>query len=394
MRSEKNARRGGALLLLLGGVLMLCGLLALLFVPDGFQYILPAPAQTGEGGALAALYARGMEELAEMGDVLTESAIAARWQGAGISSNDANHSVTATVYAIGAGYFDTVHERLLQGRFVSETDVRQAERMIVLSDAAALTLFPGVEPIGQKVLLRGVECEVAGVIRGGRRIGETDEHIAYIPITMADAQSLPVQTVAFLAKGVNEIGSSILMRDTLSARETGGSFYSLSKLKLGAVMPLRWLALIVGVLFLLALLRRLNARAWSRVCRFAQELRMRYAYTLLPAMTVQGALYLLAYAALLGAAFLLARFSIAPLLVFTEWVPEVVVELSSLTSRFWSLNAQNAAAVRYVSREVCTVELGQGLLRWGLMAALLGLAVRGMPWLGRRVPLEQMKKER
>ena len=373
---------------------MLCGALVLLFVPDGFQYILPAPARTQEGGALAALYERGMEELHEMADTLTHPAIAARWQGAGIASEDGNKNVTATVYAVGAGYFDAAYERLMQGRYVSETDVRQAERVIVLDSGSALTLFPGADPVGQKVLLGGVLCEVAGVIRGGQRIGEADAHIAYIPITMADAQSLPVQTVAFLARGKSEIGSAILMRDTLSAREAGGSFYSLSKLKLGAVMPLRWLALIAGILLLLALLRRLNARAWSCVCRFAQELRLRYAYSLLPAMIAHALVYLLAYAALLGAAFLLMRFSIAPLLVFTEWVPEVVVELSSLTSRFWSLNAQNAVAARYVSREVCAIELGQGLLRWGLMAALLGLAVRGVPWLSRRVPLERMKKER
>lgn len=45
-------------------------------------------------------------------------------------------------------------------------------------------------------------------------------------------------------------------------------------------------------------------------------------------------LCLLGYAALAGAAFLLAQFVIAPLYVFTEWVPEVVVELKSVTGRF------------------------------------------------------------
>ncbi len=39
---------------------------------------------------------------------------------------------------------------------------------------------------------------------------------------------------------------------------------------------------------------------------------------------------LLGYAALAGAAFALAKFSIDPLYVFTEWVPEVLVELSSI----------------------------------------------------------------
>ena len=132
MRNNGGARRGGKLLLLLGAVLMLCGAWVLLRVPDNLQYILPAPDTVSTEGALAALYEQGMKQLAGMDDVLTETAVAARWQGAGLSSDDGRRSVTATVYAVGAGYFDLAHEQLMQGRFVSVTDVRQAERVVVL----------------------------------------------------------------------------------------------------------------------------------------------------------------------------------------------------------------------------------------------------------------------
>lgn len=389
---NKEKRCGGAVCLLLGLALMLCGAAVLLGVRDSLIYILPAPAAT-EDGELAALYEKGTEQLTGMSDALQAYAIGARLQGTGITSG-AGKSVTVTLYAVGAGYFDTVHERLLQGRFVSETDVRRAERVIVLTDTAALTLFPGGEPVGQRVTLGGELYEVAGIIRGGRRVGEADEHVAYIPITAASADQLALQTLELRAKGKDEIGSAILMQDTLRAWKPGGSFYSTGKLKLGAAMPLRWLLLIVGCKLLMALLRRLNALAWGRVCHFAQELRLRYALHLLPAMAASAFVCLLGYAALAGATFLLARFSIAPLLVFTEWVPEVVVELSSLARRFWALNAANAAAARYICREVCAVELGQGLLHWGLMAALLGGALRGLPWLSRVIELPRMKKER
>ena len=390
--SSREKRQGGALLLALGLLLMLCGAWVLLSEADILLYILPAPAAT-DANELAALYEGGAEQLAGMSDVLVAASIGARLQGTNITAGEGK-SVETTLYAVGAGYFDVIHEQLLQGRLISETDVRRADRVIVLTDAAALALFPGEDPEGRSVTLGGAQYEVAGVIRGGRRIGETDEHVAYIPITAAGEAKLSMQTVELLAKGVDEIGSSILMRDTLRAWRPGGSFYTVSKLKLGAAMPLRWLALIVGGMFLLALLKRLNALTWGRVCHFAQELRLRYAIRLLPAMIANGALCLLGYAALAGATFLLARFSIAPLLVFTEWVPEVIVELSSLTSRFWALNASNAAAVRYVSRSVCAVELGQGLLHWGLLAVLLGEAVRGVPWLCRQIEMPRIKRER
>ena len=87
-------------------------------------------------------------------------------------------------------------------------------------------------------------------------------------------------------------------------------------------------------------------------------------------------------------------FSVEPLYVFTEWIPEVMVELSSLQSRFWALSDANAAALRCMTREVCVMELGEGLMQWGFMALLLGLALRGSEWLGRRVPLPEIRRER
>lgn len=105
-------------------------------------------------------------------------------------------------------------------------------------------------------------------------------------------------------------------------------------------------------------------------------------------------LCLLGYAALAGAAFLLAQFVIAPLYVFTEWVSEVVVELKSVTGRFWSLNRTNSAAVCLVSRAYCVTETGQGLLHWGVIAALLGVAMNGIPFFYRKVEMPNMNKER
>lgn len=80
--------------------------------------------------------------------------------------------------------------------------------------------------------------------------------------------------------------------------------------------------------------------------------------------------------------------------MFTEWVPEVVVELSSIAKRFWSLNDANAAAVRYVSRNYCVLETGRGLLRWGLLALLLGAWMNGVPFFAKRVQMPEINKER
>ena len=184
------------------------------------------------------------------------------------------------------------------------------------------------------------------------------------------------------------------MENTLRTWQSGGSFYNYNKLALGAAMPIRWLVLFAGVALLLSLVSRLNAAAWGRVCYYADQLKTRYARDMIGGMTASVLLALLGYAVLAGAAFALAKFSIDPLYVFTEWVPEVVVELSSIAKRFWSLNDANAAAVRYISRNYCALETGRGLLRWGLLALLLGAWMNGVPFFAKRVQMPEINKER
>ena len=390
---KQRRRHPGVIVMLLGVMLMLSGALALHSAGDTLQYVFPAPASTDGSDGLTALYRAGQEQLTSIGDTLTASAIAACSQGVSLSTQK-GRNVTATVYAVGEGYFDVIHETLTDGRFVSGTDVARADSIIVIDEKTALTLFPGLEPVGQELTLGGVSYEVAGVIRGGRRTGEADAQRAYIPITAAGKNALAMQTVACVAKAVQSTGSAVLMEDTLRAWHPGGSFYSLSKLRMGAAMPLRWAILIAGVSLLLALLRRMNAVTLGRISRCHEQLRLRYARELAPGMAASAVLCALGYGAILALACALAVFTVQPLLVFTEWIPEVIVELSSLSSRFWSLNDAHAAAIRCVTREVCTLALGRGLLRWGFAALLLGLAMHGSRFLSRSVPMPEVRKER
>lgn len=378
---------------LLGAVLMIAGACILYTVRGVLEYVLPAPVATKEGDELLDLYKEGQEQMQSMGDSLGAWGIGARRQGANVYAAG-GQGVEVTLYAVGEGYFDAVHETLLDGRFVTATDITRAERMIVLDERAALALYAGDDALGREVTLDGQTYEVAGVFKGGRRLGEVNAYCAYIPISAAGEDAMQMQTVHLIAGAQNPTSAGLLMRDTLSSWKAGGSFYGYDKLTLGAVMPLRWALLFVGVAVLLALLARVNALAWRRVCHFSRLLQTRYARDLFPSMAASTLMCLALYALLAAAAFLLARFSIEPLYVFTEWVPEVVVEFNSLASRFWALNDANAAAVRYMSARACALELGQGLFRWGFAATLLGWALHGVPFLTKRVETSRMERER
>ncbi|MBR0408045.1 MAG: hypothetical protein IJI53_08410, partial [Clostridia bacterium] len=87
------------------------------------------------------------------------------------------------------------------------------------------------------------------------------------------------------------------------------------------------------------------------------------------------ALTILGFGALIGATYLLLVFSAQPLYVFTEWVPDNIVEWSSLKRVFWNLTASAANLTRFATRELRVIEFWGGVLRWGIVAALLGVAL-------------------
>lgn len=129
-------------------------------------------------------------------------------------------------------------KRCSTGGLISEADVKRAEDAIVIDESTALTFFAGDEPVGKTVTLNGLNYEVAGVVRTSRRLGEMDEHVAYIPITAASANALAMQTVELTAQTADKTtGSAILMENTLRTWQSGGSFYNYNKLALGAAMP-------------------------------------------------------------------------------------------------------------------------------------------------------------
>jgi len=68
------------------------------------------------------------------------------------------------------------------GRFLVDTDVQLGRRVVFLGADAAEAVFPGQDPIGQEVRLRGVPFEVIGVAqRKGSIMGQSQDGWAVVP---------------------------------------------------------------------------------------------------------------------------------------------------------------------------------------------------------------------
>jgi putative ABC transport system permease protein len=73
------------------------------------------------------------------------------------------------------------------GRFITQTDVQLARRVVVIGADVQDILFPGQDPIGQEVRIRGAPFEVVGVAeREGSILGQSKDAWAVVPWTAYD----------------------------------------------------------------------------------------------------------------------------------------------------------------------------------------------------------------
>ena len=91
---------------------------------------------------------------------------------------------------VSAGYFETVGTRVLRGRGITTADVKGAERVAVVNETMARTLWPGGDAIGQCfVVVSGqTECSrVVGVVQDAPRFELRDEPAFQIYLSQQQA---------------------------------------------------------------------------------------------------------------------------------------------------------------------------------------------------------------
>jgi putative ABC transport system permease protein len=99
---------------------------------------------------------------------------------------------------ITSDYFRVMGIPLLKGRYFTDQDSRAAPRVVIISDTLARQHFAGVEPLGRRLIIRKVECEIIGVVGDVRLNGlnKAIEPAHYSPLAQAttDPACLVVRT--------------------------------------------------------------------------------------------------------------------------------------------------------------------------------------------------------
>ena len=365
-KQERKKSRFGLVLMILGLLLAAGGAALLLSVPDGFDYILPAPAFSAESPA--------EEQLARLAPLMEVPwAAALRQQQAPVSPGEGGkQSVTATIYAVSEGFFDISHETLAEGRLLNRTDMESGTVRALVNRAGAERLFTGGSAMEKRITADSLTLEIVGITEGGFRPGEADEILIYIPITAADTGTLPFRTMEIRTRPAGREEKAVTAA-TLQAWSPGGTVQDAGRTRLAALMPLWLIACAFGFYALRMLWRRLRAAAVRQRDRIREDLREQYASRVAPKAALRVLLILLLLAAWLGAAWLLLSLFVRPLYTFTDWIPDSPADPASVAACVRNLLMSSAFSAAYLNCTASALKAASFLICAGSLAFLAGL---------------------
>ena len=90
----------------------------------------------------------------------------------------------ATVFAVTDGYFDIKRMEPAKGRLFASLEYEQSSTVVVIGEEIANFYFPGLEPIGREIVIKGVAYEVVGVMeKQGSAFGRSFDQIVIAPFS-------------------------------------------------------------------------------------------------------------------------------------------------------------------------------------------------------------------
>ena len=377
---EIRKRRFPWVLIALGAAMALFAGVMLSQTRDVLQYCVVAPEPGEKGEAILELE----EQAQKLAESLkgTVSWLALDGAAGATSLSSEGGSQEANLVAMGRGWLEVNPRFLVKGRRIGEAEMERGDRVAMLDDGLAFKLFGTDLPEDARVKLNNAEYRVVGTVRhagsllGGRGVGDALEYDAYVPLKAAVECGVSLEAMTLSAVSPGGAGASMLFLDGAENQwKAGGQLIDLKKEAMRRTILPRILLLIVGMYVMVGLFKRMTGLAGRMFDGFRQALKGSYFRALIPKLLGIIGLTLLGYGALIGATYLLMVFSVQPLYVFTEWVPENIVEWSSIEKVFWSLTSAAGRLVNVGTRELRVVQFWGGLLRWGVILALLGFAL-------------------
>lgn len=273
-----------------------------------------------------------------------------------------------TLYQAGPNWHEAYPRPFVSGRPVSQADIDDGSRVIVLDRDTAFLLFGDAPAEGQKVTLEDNTYTVAGVAENSRRLSETGIPSAWVPLGQGGKSDMMVLS-CFAG---SDSGSQTLVREAAEEIFGAGTLICPEKERTRETMIPRLVAIILAVWLLLRWCRFLGTLWRKQAGRIRDKSRSQYALkTSLYGLKALAPVILLSILTI-GAGYLLAVFAIEPASILPEWVPESLGDFSKWGSRFRSLMAEAANPVQLQTAELAEIRFGGLLVRIGTALSLTG----------------------
>jgi putative ABC transport system permease protein len=165
------------------------------------------------------------------------------------------------IRSVSPGYFATVGVSLMRGRWLDDRDRQGQPRVTLINESAARRVFPGEDPIGQKINFFGGPYTIVGIVGNERFMGLDQEvppavypPIAQVPTTgvslLVRGDGDPTAFTAAIRREMRALDPAIALYgiDTLTSelrRTTAQPRFSSALV--GAFAAMAWLLAVIGV---------------------------------------------------------------------------------------------------------------------------------------------------
>ena len=173
---------------------------------------------------------------------------------------------------VSGGFFKALGTPLLRGRFFSAEDGPDAPRVAIINDAMARRLWPGRDPLGEKLKLGpgdsdGVEFTVVGVVGNMHRSGLESEPIpqmfeplAQDPSRLATllvrtSRGNPLSMVGMLQSAVHQIDKQVPVYDAATLEHRLGAFLGQRRFQTSLLIGFSAVALLMAAIGIFGLIQ-------------------------------------------------------------------------------------------------------------------------------------------
>jgi predicted permease len=136
------------------------------------------------------------------------------------AETDAEHAPRISFESVSSQYFETLSIPMVQGRAISDADIRTKQPVVVISNAMAQHLWPGRSAIGQRIRFSGATSsptyEVVGVARDVKyyMIGDDPRDLVFFPLSLNFQPELTLQVrtdapVAAIGRQLESLASKL-----------------------------------------------------------------------------------------------------------------------------------------------------------------------------------------